>query len=145
MPPRGTNPFELYGAITKQAVALAEISNSKTKRILCMAITSSENNTLDGSPTSWSATIDSITSAAEDENEKRLFFISAGNVVGWWRERSYLGRYNNKISYSVIISLATPKIDVDLYTPIITEIESAIEMPTITETKNTIEIGIKNI
>lgn len=79
LPPRGANPYELYGAITKQAVALAEISNPKTKRILCMAITSSENNTLDGSPTSWSAAIDSITSA-EDENEKRLFFISAGNV-----------------------------------------------------------------
>lgn len=80
LPPTGANPYELYGAITEQAVSLAEISNPNTKRILCMAVTSPEYNTLDGSPTSWSASIDSITSAADEESEKRLFFISSGNV-----------------------------------------------------------------
>lgn len=80
LPPKGANPYELYGAITEQAVSLAEISNPNTKRILCMAVTSPEYNTRDGSPTSWSASIDSITSAADEESEKRLFFISSGNV-----------------------------------------------------------------
>lgn len=80
LPPKGANPYELYGAITEQAVSLAEISNPDTKRILCMAVTSPEYNTRDGSPTSWSASIDSITSAADEESEKRLFFISSGNV-----------------------------------------------------------------
>jgi len=80
LPQSGCNPPELYGAITKQAVALAEIANPKAKRIICMAITSPEFNTMDGSPTSWSAAIDNIVSGAEEENVKRLFLISAGNV-----------------------------------------------------------------
>lgn len=75
------NPPELYGAVTEQAVSLAEISNPSAKRVLCMAVTSSMYNTTDGSPTSWSAAVDSITSGADGSNEKRLFLISAGNVA----------------------------------------------------------------
>lgn len=78
--PTGENKPELYGAITEQAVLLAEIANPSAKRVICMAVTSPEFNTLDGSPTSWSAAIDSITSGAEEESEKRLFLVSAGNV-----------------------------------------------------------------
>lgn len=80
LPPKGNNPPELYGSITEQAIALAEISNPQVKRVICMAVTAPYYNTKDGSPSSWSAAIDSITSAAEDEGDKRLFFISAGNV-----------------------------------------------------------------
>ena len=46
-----------------------------------MAVTSDLYNTNDGSPTSWSAAIASITSGAEEDNDKRLFFVSAGNVT----------------------------------------------------------------
>lgn len=80
LPPTGGNEPELYGAITGQAVSLAEIANPTGKRVICMAVTAPEYNTFDGSPTSWSAAIDSITSGADEENEKRLFIISAGNV-----------------------------------------------------------------
>lgn len=80
LPPTGGNIPELYGAITEQAVLSAEISNPSAKRVICMAVTSPEFNTLDGSPTSWSAAVDSITSGAEEEGDKRLFLISAGNV-----------------------------------------------------------------
>lgn len=80
LPSRGENPFDLYGAITEQAVALAEIANPSADRSICMAVTSSQYNTSDGSPTSWSAAVDSISSGATEENVKRLFFISAGNV-----------------------------------------------------------------
>ena len=80
LPPAGKNNPELYGAITAQAAALAEIANPKAKRVICMAVTAPAYNTLDGSPTSWSAAIDSITSGAEENGEKRLFVISAGNV-----------------------------------------------------------------
>lgn len=80
LPPKGENPPELYGSITEQAVALAEIANPNIKRVLCMAVTAPHYNTRDGSPSSWSAAIDSITSAADDGGERRLFFISAGNV-----------------------------------------------------------------
>ena len=80
LPPRGANPPELYGAVTERAVALAEIANPEAERAICMAVTSSEYNTTDGSPTSWSAALDNITSGAEGSEEKRLFFVSAGNV-----------------------------------------------------------------
>lgn len=80
LPPQGENSPDLYGAITEQAVALAEISNPSADRSICMAVTSSQYNTNDGSPTSWSAAIDSISSGATEEDAKRLFFISAGNV-----------------------------------------------------------------
>lgn len=82
LPPRRSdeNPVELYGAICEQAVALAEISNPNVDRTLCMAVTSSLYNTDDGSPTSWSAAVDSITSGANENGQKRLFFVSAGNV-----------------------------------------------------------------
>lgn len=80
LPPHGENLPELYGAITEQAVALAEIANPNADRSICMAITSSEYNTTDGSPTSWSAAVDNIAAGVGGEDEKRLFFISAGNV-----------------------------------------------------------------
>ena len=80
LPPRGGNPPELYGAITEQAVALAEITNPTADRAICMAVTSSQYNTPDGSPTSWSAAVDNITSGADGSEEKRLFLISAGNL-----------------------------------------------------------------
>lgn len=80
LPPTGKNPPELYGAITSQAVSLAEIANPTTRRVVCMAVTAPAHNARDGSPTSWSAAIDNITSGAEENDEKRLFVISAGNV-----------------------------------------------------------------
>lgn len=81
LPPKGSNQRELYGAITEQAVALAEIENPDFNRTICMAVTSDEFYEKDGSPTSWSASVDSITSGANTDGEdKRLFFISAGNV-----------------------------------------------------------------
>lgn len=80
LPPRGENPPELYGAVTEQAVSLAEISSPHVERAICMAVTSERHNTQDGSPTSWSAAVDSIASGADGSEEKRLLFVSAGNV-----------------------------------------------------------------
>ena len=81
LPRHGDNPYELYGAITQQAAFLAEIANPDINRVFCMAVTSNKHNTGDGSPTSWSAAVDSITSGAEEEDVKRLFIVSAGNVL----------------------------------------------------------------
>ncbi len=80
LPPTGENDPKLYGAITQNAVYLAEAIRPKYRRAVCMAVTSSKYNTIDGSPTSWSGAVDSITSGATGDNEKRLFFISAGNI-----------------------------------------------------------------
>ena len=79
--PSGEHEPSLYGAVTEQAVALAEIENPNADRAICMAVTAPFYNTNDGSPSSWSGAIDSITSGADGSDEKRLMFISAGNVT----------------------------------------------------------------
>ena len=53
------------------------------------------------------------------------------------KERVYLGKSENKIRYSLIVSLSTPATNVDLYTPIVNQIG------TITETLETIELAKK--
>ena len=53
--------------------------------------------------------------------------IAVYPVIGWWRERSYLGKYESKIRYSLVVSLSTPKVDVDFYTPIMTEVGNVVE------------------
>jgi hypothetical protein len=47
-------------------------------------------------------------------------------VVGWWRERTALRKYNSKIRYSLIITIETPEERADLYTPIMRTIASRI-------------------
>ena len=53
-------------------------------------------------------------------------------VIGWWRERSHLGKCNNKMRYSLVVSLSTPSADIDLYTPIITQVQNVVptDIPT---------------
>ena len=81
LPDNDSNDPKLYGQITQQAVAKAEISAPSTRRVICMAITDGDFDLRDGSPSSWSAAIDQITSGAEEEDStKRLFIVSAGNV-----------------------------------------------------------------
>lgn len=36
-------------------------------------------------------------------------------VTGWWRERAHLGRFNQPAPYSLIVSIETPVVDIDLY------------------------------
>jgi hypothetical protein len=79
LPARGNNEPELYGAITQNAVYLAESVRPQNKWAVCMSITSSEYNTGDRRPTSWSGAVDSLIASAGD-GQKRLFFVSAGNV-----------------------------------------------------------------
>lgn len=79
LPPTGDNRPELYGYITQQAVFNAEIAHPEYYRTVCMAVTSDQHNTNDGSPTSWSGAVDSLTYGVND-GKKRLMFLSAGNV-----------------------------------------------------------------
>lgn len=48
--------------------------------------------------------------------------IAVFPVTGWWKERPHLGRWNRKARYSLIATLETPRTDIDLYTPIATQI-----------------------
>ncbi|MFC1782410.1 S8 family peptidase [Planctomycetota bacterium] len=44
-------------------------------------------------------------------------------VIGWWRERHHLGRWNKRARYSLIVSLNTPEQNVDLYTPVAVQLK----------------------
>ena len=62
--------------------------------------------------------------------------LSASNLIavsprlGWWKERSHLGKINSNTRYSLIISIHTPEQDVDLYTPVATSISTPISIQT---------------
>lgn len=70
-------PKELWGDITAQGIARAEIQNPEMNLIYCMAVTSKEDVER-GRPSSWSGAIDKI-AFGEGENQ-RLVIISGGNI-----------------------------------------------------------------
>ncbi|OIQ86980.1 subtilase family protein [mine drainage metagenome] len=45
--------------------------------------------------------------------------IAVYPVTGWWRLRPHLGRYEDKVRYSLVVSLRAPGQGIDLYTPIV--------------------------
>lgn len=53
--------------------------------------------------------------------------IAVFPVTGWWKERKQLGRWNRQARYSLIVTIETPETDVDLYTPIATQIGVPVE------------------
>lgn len=53
-------------------------------------------------------------------------YIAVYPIIGWWRERHNLGRYNDSMRYSLVVSISTPEESVDFYTPIQTIIEQKI-------------------
>ena len=67
----------LYGAITAECIARAEIQAPQRSRVVCMAVTSSID-TLRGQPSSWSAAVDNI--CFGDNQNQQLLMISAGNI-----------------------------------------------------------------
>ncbi|MDQ3262072.1 MAG: S8 family peptidase [Myxococcota bacterium] len=83
---------ELYGNVTAQGTSLVE-SQAIRRRCFSMAVTSVDNAE-GGEPTSWSAAIDALAAGrsfdetkqglvfldAADEDARRLFVVSAGNV-----------------------------------------------------------------
>jgi hypothetical protein len=78
LPPRGQNPPDLYGAITTEAIARAEIEAPERQRTFCMAVTTTDFRDK-GKPSSWSASLDKLASGADD-GKQRLIIVSAGNT-----------------------------------------------------------------
>ena len=70
-------PKELWGDITTQGIARAEIQNPNENLIYCMAVTSKEDAE-NGRPSSWSGALDKL-SYGDGENQ-RLIIVSAGNI-----------------------------------------------------------------
>ncbi len=79
LPPQ-ENLHELYGSITIECVARAEIAAPDRRRVICLAVTSLTDRN-QGMPSSWSGTIDRLATGSDEEDvTRRLFFISAGNA-----------------------------------------------------------------
>jgi len=72
--------LDLYADYTKQGVALAEITMPYRKRIFQMAITTIDSWDR-GKPSSWSAALDMLAAGMDNEGNKRLFIIAAGNAA----------------------------------------------------------------
>lgn len=83
LPPTGFPATEerFYGAVTKQAIALPEVSKPERKRVYCLAVTNENRSGI--RPTTWSAAIDQETAGvpvAGEPGPKRLIVVSAGNA-----------------------------------------------------------------
>jgi len=77
LPDEGENDPKLYGAITGESIARAEVQAPERRRAVCMAVTSNIGVNR-GRPSSWSAAIDQL--CFGDETTRRLILISAGNI-----------------------------------------------------------------
>lgn len=68
---------ELWGDVTAQGIARAEIQNPEMILIYCMSVTSKQDAE-QGRPSSWSGAIDNL--AYGDGENQKLIIISAGNI-----------------------------------------------------------------
>ncbi len=78
-------PRELWGDVTAQGIARAEIQNPQMILVYCMSVTSLDD-TDRGRPSSWSGAVDNL-AFGEGENQ-RLIIVSAGNICDEdaWRD-----------------------------------------------------------
>ena len=78
-PPVANDP-KLYGDITRECLARAEIAAPTRKRVFSMQVTS-DNTRARGRASSWSAAVDQLCAGAgEAPNSQRLLVVSAGNA-----------------------------------------------------------------
>jgi hypothetical protein len=54
--------------------------------------------------------------------------IAVFPVTGWWKERPHLNRWNRQARYSLIVTIETDSADVDIYTPIATQVGVPVEV-----------------
>lgn len=50
-------------------------------------------------------------------------------INGWWRGRPHLRRFESRMRYALIVSIRSPNVEVDLYTPIETQIRIPVVIP----------------
>ncbi|MBL4621894.1 MAG: subtilase, partial [Immundisolibacteraceae bacterium] len=49
-------------------------------------------------------------------------------VIGWWKERPKMEKWNKIARYALIISIKTPDVNTDIYTPITLQVETPISV-----------------
>jgi len=48
-------------------------------------------------------------------------------VTGWWKERTHCKRWDAQARYALIVSIETPEVETDIYTPVQTQTQISIE------------------
>src|SRR5262249_51667946 len=76
-PPPDYNVPEVYGWVTQEGAARAQVQAPQRNRVLCMAVTADDRDM--GLPSSWSGAVDELCAGVLDETPK-LMLIAAGNV-----------------------------------------------------------------
>jgi hypothetical protein len=56
-------------------------------------------------------------------------FVAVYPAKGWWRTRQALERYDLPARYSLLVSINTPALGVDLYTPIAQQVAAQVAVP----------------
>ena len=80
IPPSGANRPELYGDITSDGVAQAELAAPERPRV-CLLTVSADGRPHRGQPSSWSSAVDQLCYGADTDGRfKRLFVVAAGNA-----------------------------------------------------------------
>jgi len=56
-------------------------------------------------------------------------YIAVYPALGWWRERKHLERWRKHARYSLVVSIATPDVPVDIYTAVAEKIAVKVPIP----------------
>ena len=48
--------------------------------------------------------------------------IAVYPIIGWWRERAHLNKWDRQTRYALIVSISTPEEEVDIYTPVANQV-----------------------
>jgi hypothetical protein len=72
------NDPRLYGSITAESIARAELSAPIRKRVVCMAVSTTDSRDR-GRPSSWSANVDAL-ARGSDGSPARLILVAGGNT-----------------------------------------------------------------
>ncbi len=56
-------------------------------------------------------------------------FIAIYPVVGWWRERPRFERFTAKARYALVVSIRTPELETDIYTPVAIKLGVPVVVP----------------
>jgi len=54
--------------------------------------------------------------------------IAVYPAIGWWRERHGLGKFDKRTRYSLVVSIRTPGIETDIYTPVAVQLGVAVQI-----------------
>ncbi|CNK17456.1 hypothetical protein JHV675_53600 [Mycobacterium avium subsp. hominissuis] len=51
-------------------------------------------------------------------------------VAGWWKNQRKYDQSNHGVDYSLIVSIESPHVDVDLWAPVAQQISTTVEIQT---------------